>query len=68
MQQQRTGFREALQKGGMQTIARSQTTKELLIGNAYIQAKMQRYDDTAMRRQLDAARKHLAMELKLKFP
>ena len=52
----------------MQTILNSQTTKEILLGNAYIQAKLQRYDDMSMRRQLDAARKHLAMEIRMKFP
>ena len=52
----------------MKTIARSQTTKELFLGNVYIEKKLERYDDESVRKQLDAARKHLAMEIRKKFP
>ena len=52
----------------MQGLSKQNSTKELLLGNATIQAKLDRYKDIPMRQQLDAARKHLALEIRIKFP
>ena len=63
-----TGSERQLNKCGLKNLARTTTTKDLLLGTALIENKLLRYNDIDMRRQLDAVRKHLAMEIKLKFP
>ena len=52
----------------MKVIVNSQKVSDLFLGNLYIERKLDRYKDEPMRRQLDAARKHLALEIRLKFP
>ena len=52
----------------MRGLSEQNKTKDLLLGNATIQAKLDRYKDIPMRKQLDAARKHLAMEIRIKYP
>ena len=52
----------------MKAITHSLKVSEIFLGNLYIERKLDRYKDEPMRRQLDAARKHLALEIRLKFP
>ena len=63
----RRRFKNALTRSGLPRLITSDTVQNLLLGTSRIELRLKEMNK-AVRRQLDAARKHLAMEIKLKFP